>query len=132
MASCDASDEGSSTGGECPHEDQVVLDASALPHGAQCISNEDCQYGQCVTSELVSGFDFKFCTKQCACGENSQCSQDGAGFTCLRYGPSYPDEPYTAFCAPTCATAADCTSLGPYTACTNIDGAGIQDVCVVK
>ena len=134
MASCDASSGSSSTAsdGECPFAAQSVLDATALLHGSQCTTDDDCQYGQCVTSPLVTGQSFKFCTKQCACGENSQCSDDGAGFTCLRYGPSYPDEPYTAFCAPTCSSVADCAGLGPYTACMNIAGAGIDEVCVVQ
>jgi len=132
LLACDTTGDDASTAGQCPHADQAIGDASALPHGSQCTSDADCQYGQCVTSELVTGFNFKCCTKQCSCGENSQCSQDGAGFTCLRYGPSYPDEPYAAFCAPTCTSVSDCAGLGPYTACDNIAGAGIKDVCVVQ
>ena len=121
--------------GLCSHPDNVLSNPSGGTHGAECTDDSDCQYGLCVTSPLVSGGAFSFCTKQCNCGANSSCKDDtGSGGQlgeCLRFGlSSYPDEPDTAYCQQTCSSLADCQDLSDkYTACKIV--VGTRKVCAV-
>lgn len=122
--------------GVCGQEPNAVDDPEAGTHGAECAEDTDCQYGVCVGSPLVTGELFKMCTKQCSCGENSECSADpkfnGMGATCLRFGEAiYPDEPMVAYCQHTCLSVADCAALSDqYNACVIIVGA--TKVCAVE
>jgi hypothetical protein len=121
--------------GVCSFGDNAVTNEAGGVHGDTCDSDDDCRYGTCISSPLVTGGAFKICTKQCNCGENSECSSDGKvdGFesTCLRFGLSvYPDEPMTAFCQRECLSVADCKSFSElYTDCRVVVGA--TRVCTV-
>ncbi|MEC9071216.1 MAG: hypothetical protein VX938_02510 [Myxococcota bacterium] len=123
--------------GLCSHPDNTIVDEGAGQHGAECISDVDCRYGRCVSSPLVTGGAFSFCTKQCNCGVNSTCSDDvganGQPATCLRFGvTSYPDEPDTAYCAQICTSLTDCLALSDkYTHCENAP-VGVKKICVAR
>jgi len=121
--------------GVCSFDANAIIHPDGGVHGDECETSEDCEYGTCVSSPMVTGGLFKICTKQCNCGENSECSADGKvdGFesTCLRFGPSsYPDEPLTAFCQRECLSVSDCKSFSElYTDCRVTVGA--TRVCTV-
>jgi hypothetical protein len=121
--------------GICSFAENEVANEEGGVHGDICDSDDDCRYGTCFSSPLITGGTFKICTKQCNCGENSECSSDGKveGFesTCLRFGVSvYPDEPMTAFCQRECSSVADCKSFSElYTDCRVVVGA--TRVCTV-
>jgi len=133
----DVSTNGDGNGGEglCSHADNMIVDEGAGQHGVECVSDIDCRYGRCVSSPLISGGVFSFCTKQCNCGVNSECSADvgdnGQPATCLRFGLTYyPDEPDTAYCAQVCTSLDDCLALSDkYTHCENAP-VGVKKVCV--
>lgn len=123
--------------GLCSHPDNAIVDDGAGEHGAECVSDTDCRYGRCVSSPLITGDAFSFCTKQCNCGVNSECADDvganGQPATCLRFGLTYyPDEPDTAYCHQVCTSLDDCLALSPnYTHCENAP-VGVKKVCVAR
>ena len=127
---------GSSDDGMCSYEDNVISNPEGGFQGDECTEDSDCRYGTCVSSPLVTGDQFKFCTKQCNCGVNSECSADGRvdglDSTCLRFGvSSYPDEPMTAFCQRECSSVSDCKSFSEkYTDCRVI--VGVTKGCTVS
>jgi hypothetical protein len=128
-------DTDSTPDGQCPYAANVVTNPEGGYQGDECTTDDDCRYGTCVSSPLVTGDQFKICTKQCNCGENSECSADGRvdglDSTCLRFGLSvYPDEPMTAFCQRECTTVSDCQSFSEkYTDCRVL--VGVTKVCTV-
>ena len=131
----DGGDGGGGDDGLCSYEDNVVSNPSGGYQGDECEQDSDCRYGTCVSSPLVTGDQFKFCTKQCNCGANSECSADGLvdglDSTCLRFGVnSYPDEPMTAYCQRECTSVSDCKSFSDkYTDCRVL--VGVTKVCTV-
>ena len=126
---------GSSDDGLCSYADNVVSNPEGGYQGDECTQDSDCRYGTCISSPLVTGDQFKICTKQCNCGANSECSADGRvdglDSTCLRFGVSYyPDEPMTAFCQRECTSVSDCKSFSDkYTDCRVL--VGVTKVCTV-
>jgi hypothetical protein len=130
-----SADVGSAPEGQCPFAANEVTNPEGGYQGDECTTDDDCRYGTCLSSPLVTGDQFKICTKQCNCGENSECSADGRvdglDSTCLRFGLSvYPDEPMTAFCQRECTTLSDCQSFSEkYTDCRVL--VGVTKVCTV-
>ena len=125
-----------STGGTCSNDADcpgTVLcvggQCQLKLHSEPCELDEECVYGRCHSSPTIAGF--KFCTKRCDCGENSQCSDDngnGNYYTCQRFSPkNHPAEELLNICTRTCGTNTNACPA-EFNGCEMVTGA--QKVCV--
>lgn len=107
---------GAESGSEdCPQVSKLT-NAAGLLHGVACSSNADCKYGTCSTTalQMAGQSGFGVCTKNCRCGEFSQCSDDDKNtknmtFSCIKGGPGGT----LSECAARCTSAADCQAINP-------------------
>lgn len=114
---------------EC-NQAEWIANPDGLLHGEPCASDDDCLYGRCLVSPAVASF--AFCTKECVCGPNSQCSGengDGLTFICQHYSSkTTTGESLSALCTRACDTPLDCPD--DYNACEIVTGT--QTVCVQR
>jgi len=131
-------------GDTCPAVTVKFPDGKAL--GFECTKDEECKYGMCYKGSPTNfATDFGICTKNCSCGEGSDCADEGyypgsseALFQCVR--PSISTQPdgkkdtAAAFCVAQCLNGiSDCDAYGDfYTDCAVPETGSLDRLCLVK
>jgi hypothetical protein len=117
--------------GKCQNKVEIKNPTGKL-HGIACEKDEDCKYGRCYESPVTTKSTFKFCTKDCSCGDLSPCILDNTEtmiYLCQR-GP-FDNDTIVNFCTPKCTSIDDCTKIDPcYNACEILTGT--YKTCLLK